>query len=59
MTSDRVPHDFQAFIPPDPNAKCQICYDYGGLIDVSSNCMPDGEPITESCTCKLPDGLDD
>jgi hypothetical protein len=39
--------------------KCNICLDYGGLLESSGKTWPDGEPLTKFCECRLPQPNDD
>jgi hypothetical protein len=34
--------------------KCDICLDFGGLLESSGKTWPDGEPVTKICECQLP-----
>lgn len=37
------------FINPDPAAECQVCFDYGGLLN-DEEVDHEGMPLMESCT---------
>lgn len=39
--------------------KCNVCLDYGGLLEENGRCYPDGEPVTQVCNCQLAESIDE
>lgn len=49
------PIEFGPFIQREEGKtyNCDICLDYGGVIDINGHTYPDGEPVTQVCECQL------